>query len=75
MKNFLMLVFTAVYFVIFFFVVDRLFTLLPLNCRFARPQMFHVEHFAAFHRKMPVPACPFPAFAAGGFCFLARKAA
>ena len=31
MKNFLMLVFTAVYFVIFFFVVDRLFTLLPLN--------------------------------------------
>lgn len=31
MKKFLMLVFTAVYFVIFFFVVDRLFSFLPVN--------------------------------------------
>ena len=31
MKKVLMLVFTAVYFVIFFFVVDRLFSFLPVN--------------------------------------------
>lgn len=31
MKKFLMLVFTAIYFVIFFFLLDRVFSLFPLS--------------------------------------------